>query len=235
MKVYVGTSGWMYDWNLGGSLDWYVKYSRLNAVELNMTFYRYPFRNQIIGWLKRGSRLRWTIKVHRSITHLFKLSDKALNPWFRFKELFKPMDNLIDFYLFQLPPSVKYSERFLERVLKFHRESRLGSRFAIEFRDPSWFENKSALDTLSSAGVTLVSVDSPIGVWVIKSNDTIYLRMHGRYYWYAHYYTDEELMEVASKVIELRPERLYVFFNNDHDMLENARRFYGLMKSLISK
>ncbi|RLF12723.1 MAG: DUF72 domain-containing protein, partial [Thermoprotei archaeon] len=39
MRVYIGTSGWLYDWNLDGSLDWYVKNSGLNAVELNASFY----------------------------------------------------------------------------------------------------------------------------------------------------------------------------------------------------
>ncbi|MEM4061454.1 MAG: DUF72 domain-containing protein, partial [Desulfurococcaceae archaeon] len=29
MEVYVGTSGWLYDWNEGASLDWYVEESGL--------------------------------------------------------------------------------------------------------------------------------------------------------------------------------------------------------------
>ncbi|MEM4913906.1 MAG: DUF72 domain-containing protein, partial [Desulfurococcaceae archaeon] len=70
MEVYVGTSGWLYDWNEGASLDWYVEESGLNAVELNASFYRFPFRNQVKGWSIKGSTLRWSVKVHRSITHL---------------------------------------------------------------------------------------------------------------------------------------------------------------------
>ena len=49
MEVFVGTSGWSYGWNKGGNLDWYLRNSHLNAVELNASFYRFPNRNQIAG------------------------------------------------------------------------------------------------------------------------------------------------------------------------------------------
>ena len=39
-EIFVGTSGWLYDWNLGSSLDWYAEFSGLNAVELNASFYK---------------------------------------------------------------------------------------------------------------------------------------------------------------------------------------------------
>ncbi len=53
MKFYVGTSGWAYKWNKGGNLEWYLENSGLNAVELNASFYRFPFPNQIKGWVKK--------------------------------------------------------------------------------------------------------------------------------------------------------------------------------------
>jgi len=59
MEIFVGTSGWMYSWNKGGNFDWYIQNSNLNAVELNASFYRFPFPNQIIGWSKKGRNLRW--------------------------------------------------------------------------------------------------------------------------------------------------------------------------------
>ena len=33
MEVHIGTSGWAYAWNRGGSLAWFVEHSGLNAVE----------------------------------------------------------------------------------------------------------------------------------------------------------------------------------------------------------
>ncbi|RLG83351.1 MAG: DUF72 domain-containing protein, partial [Thermoprotei archaeon] len=66
------------------------------------------------------------------------------------------------------------------------------------------------------------------------SSPYVYVRMHGRSFWYVHYYTDEELLEVAKKVIGLGGSKIYVFFNNDHDMLENARRMYAILLKIIS-
>lgn len=102
MKVFVGTSGWLYDWNEDGTLDWYVENSGLNAVELNASFYRFPFQNQVKSWKRKSKSLRWAIKVHRSITHLRKFGERAYDIWDKFKNLFNPLEDLIDFYLFQL-------------------------------------------------------------------------------------------------------------------------------------
>ncbi|MGC8982337.1 MAG: DUF72 domain-containing protein [Desulfurococcaceae archaeon] len=230
MRIFVGTSGWLYDWNEGASLDWYVEESGLNAVELNASFYRFPFRNQVKSWARKGGSLRWSIKVHRSITHLRKLSERALDVWFKFKEAFSEMDSLIDFYLFQLPPNYSCREEGLRKVEDFHEKTKLGQRMAVEFRHESCFDNNVA-KRLEDAGIVVVSIDAPIGTWIVSSGGVVYLRMHGRSAWYGHEYSEEELSEVASRVLSLSPERVYVFFNNDHWMLDNAR----LMKKLLEE
>lgn len=94
MKFYVGTSGWAYEWNKGGNLEWYLQNSGLNAIELNASFYRFPFQNRIKGWVKEteNSDTRWAIKVNRLITHIYKFGEKASEVWTRFNELFKPLD-----------------------------------------------------------------------------------------------------------------------------------------------
>ncbi len=231
VEVFVGTSGWIYDWNLGGSFDWYVCCSNLNAVELNASFYRFPFRNQVLGWFKRGGGLRWSIKVHRSITHVYRLSGKALEIWFKFYELFKPLDKNIDFYLFQLPPNFICRNDMLKRIEDFYREIKLGQRFAIEFRHQSCFtENIHRWGY--SLELTIVSIDSPITTWITKTNDNIYLRLHGRKEWYTYEYSYNELKELAEKTLSLHPKKIYIFFNNNHWMLENAKTILNILKSL---
>ncbi|MCC6015387.1 MAG: DUF72 domain-containing protein [Desulfurococcaceae archaeon] len=232
-EVYVGTSGWLYDWNEGSSLDWYVSHSGLNAVELNASFYRFPFRNQVLGWARRGRALRWSVKVHRSITHLRKLGEASLATWGRFRELFSPMDDLVDFYLFQMPPNFSCSPGNLARVETFHSETGLGLRMAVEFRHGSCFTESTAR-WAEGVGLTLVSVDSPVATWIASSGGVVYLRMHGRSSWYAHDYSYEELAEIAGRVRELSPGRVYVFFNNDHWMLDNARAMLRLLRELLS-
>lgn len=231
IEVFVGTSGWLYDWNVGMSLDWYVSYSGLNAIELNSSFYRTPFKNQILSWGRRGRSLRWVIKVHRYITHISRLSNKALNFWVRFYEVFKPMEDLIDLYLLQLPPTYTYSYERLGRIKDFIKYSQIPNKLAIEFRHESWFTRSVELcEELN--GVTLVSVDSPQGTWLVQCSKTVYLRLHGRAEWYNYDYSDSELMELAMRILNLRPHKVYVFFNNNHWMLENARKMLKLLKNL---
>ncbi len=232
-EIYVGTSGWVYDWNQWANFDWYVKFSGLNAVELNASFYRFPFPSMIRSWTRKGRGLRWAVKVHRSITHLRKLSEPALNTWEKFRKLFEPLDEYIDFYLFQMPPSFSKTRENMARVIEFYKATGLGSRFAIEFRHHTWF-NQDTISWASKYGFTLVSIDAPIGKWIVSSNGIVYLRMHGRTAWYMHYYEDNELEEIARDIIDLMPEKIYVFFNNNHYMLENARRMKELLQRLTS-
>jgi uncharacterized protein YecE (DUF72 family) len=230
LEVYIGTSGWLYNWNEGASLDWYIEESGLNAVELNASFYRFPFKNQVLSWSRKGKTIRWSIKVHRSITHTRRMSNKAFDIWFKFYDLFKPMDNLVDYYLFQLPPNFTCKEDNLKRIEEFNRNTGLGSRMAVEFRHTSCF-NDSIKRWGKEKGIVVVSIDAPIASWIVSIHGNIYLRMHGREVWYGYEYSEEELREIASRIKSLSPRRVHVFFNNDHWMLENAR----LLKKLLEE
>jgi len=222
LEVYVGTSGWMYDWNTGGSLDWYVRNSGLNAIELNASFYRFPMPSAIKSWRVKGESLRWTVKVNRLVTHVFKFNERGFEAWQRFRELFKPMEHLIDFYLFQLPPSIKAS--YSQKIENFFIKAEIGQKFALEARNLSWF-NEDVVKWASRLGITLVSVDSPeLPRDIFNVNGIVYLRMHGRLAWYSHNYADEELEDVKEKVLSASPKKVYIFFNNDTNMLNNAQR-----------
>jgi len=43
-----------------------------------------------------------------------------------------------------------------------------------------------------------------------------------------HNYNKDELLEIKNKITYGNPEKIYVFFNNNHAMLENARLMYNL-------
>ena len=77
---------------------------------------------------------------------------------------------------------------------------------------------------------TLVSVDSPDARNRIFPGEIIYLRMHGREDWYSHDYSEEELRETAGCIRDAGPGKVYVFFNNDHAMLGNARRMREILE-----
>ncbi|WP_440948378.1 DUF72 domain-containing protein [Methanosarcina sp. T3] len=219
MDAFVGTSGWYYEWNKKKNLDWFVENSGLNSVELNASFYRFPSPNNILNWSTKGAGLRWSVKVHRSVTHWRRFGESALGTWGNFRELFEPLDHLIDFYLFQAPP--KFDDA--EKVLGFAEETGLGERFALEIRNKELLGNNELCAELLEK-VTLVSVDSPDYRNRIFPGKIIYMRMHGREGWYSYNYTKEEIKEIARKINVFEPEKVYIYFNNNHNMLENARK-----------
>ncbi|MEZ0249325.1 MAG: DUF72 domain-containing protein [Thermoproteus sp.] len=228
MEVYVGTSGWLYDWN-PDSLDWYVSNSGLNAVELNASFYRFPYRRQVESWAEKGARLRWAVKIHRYITHVKRLKEDSVEAWRRFRGVFQPLDPHVDFYLAQLPPSFDKRPAHVERLKAFVEASGIRGRLAVEFRHESWFE-EGTVSLCEELGAVAVSVDEPGVTWIASTGGVIYLRMHGRSAWYSHEYSREELEEIADRIKSLSPKRAYVFFNNDHWMLENAREMLHLLE-----
>ncbi|MGC8969252.1 MAG: DUF72 domain-containing protein [Conexivisphaera sp.] len=223
-EFYVGTSGWSYSWNPDG-IGWYAENSGLNAVELNASFYRFPFPSMVRGWSRR-SGLRWSIKVHRSVTHVRRMRPPgAIDALSRFLERFRPMEEagIVDFYLFQMPPGFTAGDESWRRITAVAEATGLGTRMAVEWRDPSWFSDEW-IRRARELGITVVSIDSPDFLFYARSGDSVYLRMHGRTAWYAHDYSDRELDEVVERLISLGGSRAYVFFNNDHAMLDNARR-----------
>jgi len=225
MEIFVGTSGWFYSWNKERSLDWFVKNSGLNAIELNASFYRFPFPSQIKAWAKKSKSLRWAIKVNRLVTHQYKFNNEALKTWKKFFQLFEPLDKFIDFYLFQLPPSFVD----LKKALRFAEKIKLKERFALEPRNEKIINLETKEIEKINKKITLVSVDSP-DFRKIFPGKIIYLRMHGRTSWYRHNYNEKELKEICKKIKELSPEKVYVFFNNNHDMLNNARAMLRILR-----
>jgi uncharacterized protein YecE (DUF72 family) len=228
LEFYVGTSGWFYPWNEKRSLEWYVANSELNAVELNASFYRFPTPTAVKSWSRIGQGLRWSIKVNRFITHNFKFSENAFPTWEKFSCLFEPLDERIDFFLFQLPPSL--TPEAAPRIEEFVEKTGLNQRFAFEPRNSAWF-TKAYVEWASRLGLTWVSVDSPdLPRDVFNTGGGVYVRMHGRTAWYAHLYSLEELREVAERIVNAKPKVAYVFFNNDHAMLENSRKMLSILK-----
>ena len=235
VDVFVGTSGWAYFWNPEGGFDWYVVESGFDVVELNASYYRFPFPSQVKSWARKTPEgFRWSVKSSRFITHVFKFSERSSLTWQKFRTLFTPLDGAIDFYLFQLPPTMKPMRKSVERIEWFAGEAKLGSRFAIEWRHEDWFKPEW-VEWARGLDMTVVSVDAPdLPRDIISVNGRVYVRMHGRTGWYSHVYRKEELEEVADKIMAEQPERIYVFFNNDTGMLPNGREMLQILKSRIT-
>jgi len=223
-KVFVGTSGWAYEWNQENTLDWYLQHSGLNAIELNMSYYRFPYPNVVKSWATKASHLAWVVKVHRSITHFKQLTPDSYPLFTRFKQLFTPLEDSIHYYLLQLPPTftnLDTLEKFVDAIGTV--------KLAVEFRHPTLF-TEDIVRWGRHHNILLVSIDAPNMPTPIMSESVIYERIHGKTGWYQHNYSDQELQEIKERILTKKPETVYVFFNNNHAMLENARRMNQLLK-----
>ena len=233
MKVFVGTSGWYYNWNKEKTLDWYIENSGLNAIELNASFYRFPFPNQVKSWTKKGKLLHWAIKMNRLITHQFKFSDRAITTLQKFFDLFSGMDKLIDYFLLQLPPST--TPKVKDKIADFIEKTKRKDKCALEPRNEGWFK-KEMIQWAKALGITWVSIDAPEFTRdVFKTTRSIYLRVHGRTDWYQHNYTSRELKEIAQRIVAAKPERVHVFFNNNYNMLKNAQTMQRILQHIGEK
>lgn len=235
MRFYVGTSGWRYFWNKGNSLEWYIQNTKFNSVELNASFYKFPFPNQVKSWASKGKNLVWSIKVNRIISHMYKLSEKAIPIFNKFREIFKPMEKqgLIRFYLIQLPSFVKCNDRNLAKIRNFLDQILIRDKIAIEFRHSTCFSNNIE-KLLSQLDVTMVSIDSPdTGFMLFNTNDTIYLRLHGRTIWYHHIYSDSEIEEILSAITKTNADEVFIYLNNNHGMLPTGIRIISKLIKLM--
>ena len=228
--IYAGTSGWAYSWNEGGDLAWYVGHSGLNAVELNMSFYRFPSESQIGLWRETGPGLSWSVKVHRSVTHFHLANETGQKVFSRFLDLFRPLDPFVSYYLFQFPH--RFDTTFRDRLTSLFQEFD-DRKMALEFRHPSWGDPD--LKALPFRGV-IVTPDSPDSSGgVFGKNGQVYLRFHGRTAWYSGDYSEKELSGVIASLPALSPRIIHAFFNNDHHMLDNARLFRNIAEKIWSK
>lgn len=193
-----------------------------------MSFYHFPTEKSVNSWSQNGGSLRWSTKTNRIFTHRYRFNEAAKERWSSFKKLFASLDDKIDFYLFQVPPQT--TPKSAERIVDFAESTGLGKRFALEFRNPEWFNNECE-QWAREKGITLVSVDAPeLPNTVFVNDGLVCFRIHGKTSWYSHNYSRRELEKIASKIRKAEPEKAYVFFNNDHNMLENARAMLGIMR-----
>lgn len=219
-KIYIGTSGF----TKSKLID---KYNKLNSVEINHTFYKYPSQT-LINHISK-SNLVYSIKVNKLITH-FKQLKNVDKDWTNFYEAFTSVQNKIKCYLFQFSYKFLYNESNLSKLSEFiNKHTPQEHQYLVfEFRDTNWYSNIPNLPD----HVLFCSIDLPpnednkrIMYWV--HNDVVYLRLHGPTDWYDGEYTYEDLNELYETICKTQGKQYFIYFNNDkHDgAMINALRF----------
>ena len=182
--IHAGTSGWAYPaWKpafyparlaAAKFLGYYA--SRLNSVEVNFTFRRFPTEKLLRGWSEAAPPgFQFAIKAHQKITHILRLRGAA-EFTSDFVESLQPLAGAGNLgpVLFQLPPFLKCDAGLLREFLAGWPR-RLRATF--EFRHASWF-CEEVFAALREANVALCLAESEkLETPDVQTADFLYLRL----------------------------------------------------------
>ncbi len=236
-ELLVGCSGWYY-WHWDKIFypseikrtEWFGHYAdNFTTVELNAPFYSWPKVSTIHQWLRQaaGRPFVYTVKVSELITHVKRFTGT--------KRLVKDFGVIADLlgphmgcFLFQLPPSFRYTPARLRRIAEQLDPTRTN---VVEFRHASWW-NRDVYRVFRKAGISFCSCSGPrLPDELIETTDDIYVRFHGTTKWYRHDYTRAELAIWTQRICQSSARRVWAYFNNDRDgfAIKNARMLQRLL------
>ena len=117
-------------------------------------------------------------------------------------------------FLFQLPPSYRYSKARLTSILGQLDQAQ---RNVVEFRHKSWW-NDTVYAVFRETGTIFCSCSGPrLPDQLIRTADDIYLRLHGPARWYRHNYSKAELETWVQRIEASGAKRAWIYFNNDYE------------------
>jgi uncharacterized protein YecE (DUF72 family) len=216
LRVFVGTSGFSYPpWRgsfypeklpAAKMLAYYAE--RLDAVEINNTFYRMPAPEMLGKWAaETPAGFQFALKSPRRITHEKKLADVA-DSLTRLREAAGTLADRLGPVLFQLPPFMK---KDLPRLQAFVAELPPGLRAALEFRHESWFSS-DVYDVLRARDAALCLAESEeLATPVEETSSWGYLRLRRQDY------DDAALAAWAERVRARGWLSAYVFFKHEDE------------------
>lgn len=231
-KVYAGTSGWAYaSWKpsfypakLASAkfLSYYA--TRLNSVEVNYTFRRFPTEKLLEGWLAATpADFKFTLKAHQMITHIKRL--RGTGDWLtRFFSSLRPLEDAkkLGPILFQLPPNLKCDVTLLGDFLD---ELPPGLHSAFEFREASWF-CEEVYAALRAKNAALCQAESEkLETPVVQTAEFAYLRLR------KEAYSPKELGQLKSRVLGgAERGEVFVYFKHE-ETPEGALYAEGLLST----
>ena len=224
MTILVGTSGWTYDSWAGpfypqglARRRWLELYAeRLPTVELNASHYRWPRDTTFSGWRERlPSGFQMAVKAPRALTHARRLA--APERWAEILERgLRLLGDRAGPLLLQLPPTMERDDDRLSTALALMPA---GIRTAVEFRHPSWLDDR-VFGILEQHGAAYVVMSGAKLPCVLRATaELVYVRWHGPSHdrLYVGSYSEDDLRWWADRLHEWEAagHRVNGYFNND--------------------
>ena len=182
-RIFAGTSGYSYPQWKGSfypektKTDQLLSYyaNKLNTVEINNTFYRFPSEKVVQQWMSQTpEEFQFAFKAHRRVTHQMKLSAATRKRIHEFVERCSVLGSRLGCILFQLPPDFERDDDRLENLLGSLPD---GPRFAVEFRHESWLHD-DVMARLKQKNIACVAGDSGADPQLkIATADFVYVRL----------------------------------------------------------
>lgn len=220
-RLHVGTSGWNYDWPqlyegvaAKRRLEAYAE--RLDAVELNGSFYRLQKRETYERWRERTPEgFCFAVKANKYLTHNMKLKS-AEGPIAIERDRAVGLGDKLGAVLWQLPYRFRRNDERLAQWTDAIRRTWPEVRHVLEPRHESWFDDAVAA-RLTEAGVAFCMSDAPGWPLFDRPNtDFVYARLHGHTRLYHSRYSTGLLEKWAGRVREWLEAGLdvFMFFDN---------------------
>jgi uncharacterized protein YecE (DUF72 family) len=238
MKVHIGCSGWFHSHWRGifypaqevTTKNWFAYYANVfRTVELNAPFYRWPKPATVRRWYRDAPRgFLYAVKVNRIITH-----EKCLTGTRRLiREFYGIADTLqekMGCFLFQFPPSFKYSTSNLRRIITNLEPER---KNVVEFRHKSWWQS-DVYHAFRERRIGFCAVSAPRLPEEFPLDQSVaYFRLHGKSQWYRHDYDREELIAWKERILACGAKEAWVYFDNDRNgyAVKNALQLRRLIQ-----
>ncbi len=215
-NLHVGCISWTYpDW-LGSfypqgtrSSDFLSLYSKVfDLVEIDSTFYRLPTATTVKHWReKTPDDFLFTVKLSKRITHDARFKEVRENLK-SFESIIKNLENKLVCVMAQLPPNFKFEKGFVS-LSNFLDEIDPKLRYAIEFRDASWYRDET-YDLLKQKKVSMVwsvlqGKENIMMIQPVVTTDFIYLRFMGQFGQYGKF---DHIQEEKPAVLKTWADRL---------------------------
>lgn len=205
---------------------WFSYYAEhFKTLELNVTFYRFPIDSTFEGWYKKTPEdFSFAVKAPRIITHYKKFNDTKLLMEEYYSRLSKGLKEKLGPVLFQLPPSSRYSEELLQKILDTLDHN---YRNVVEFRHDSWW-NEEVYRQLGNNDISFCGMSHPkLPDDIVANTSTLYYRFHGAEELYKSKYSIEKITAFVNQVEQLKNlKEAFIYFNNDigGSAIENSRQ-----------
>ena len=198
----------------------------------------YETRTNCSNWPKPATVRRWyraappgflyTVKVNQLITHEKRLTGvrRLVRDYYTIADTLREK---MGCFLFQMPPSFKYSTANLRKIVASLAPAR---KNVVEFRHKSWWR-PDVYQALREHKLGFCAVSAPrLPEDFPPGQPVAYFRLHGKSRWYRHDYSLAELTAWKQRILACGAGEAWVYFDNDRNgyAVKNALQLRRLLR-----